>query len=88
METLKFNIDEVTLGDIEDFEEMSGLDWDDLDFSGGNIPMKALKALIFIMKRQNDPNVTVADIRKITVREMTSLNTALANPQMGSAEDS
>lgn len=75
---LRFSVERITVGDMEDLEEITGLAFGDLlDMlgkaeSGGtmSIPIKVLKGLVFIVYRQDNPDFTVADARKVKVSEL------------------
>jgi hypothetical protein len=71
-ETLKFNPDDITIGDLEDFEEITGRSMDDVfAFDAGGKPTKVdvdsktMKALVFIIKRQSDPSFTLEQARDV-----------------------
>jgi hypothetical protein len=77
---LRFSVDSLTIGDLEDIEEMTGVAFDEimgLLISGKvgengklGIPLKILKALVFIVYRSSDPGFTVEDARKVRVSEL------------------
>lgn len=75
---LRFSVDHITVGDMEDLEEITGTPFGELlDLlgkaeSGGtmSIPIKVLKALVFIIYRQDNPDFTLDDARKVKVTEL------------------
>lgn len=77
---LRFSVDSLTVGDLEDIEEMSGMSFDDIMGhltsgkvgAGGKVgvPIKVLKALVFVVYRAADPAFTVEDARKVRVSEL------------------
>lgn len=75
---LRFSVQSITVGDMEDLEEIAGVPFGEvLDLlgkaqSGGtlSIPIKLLKALVLIIYRQKDPDFTIADARKVKVTEL------------------
>jgi hypothetical protein len=82
---LRFSVESITVGDMEDLEEITGKSFGELmDLlgnaeSGGtmSIPIKVLKALVFIIGRQTDPGYTLEQARKVKVTE---LELVLAEP--------
>lgn len=60
---LKIDVEEMTLAEMEFFEEQSGVPIQDL--AGGNVPVRALLALITIQERRRDPKYTMDDARKL-----------------------
>lgn len=80
----------LTIGDLEDFEDVTGVSLDKafrpvvqkdedgnkvLDERGRpvsavELSAKALKALIWILKRQDNPGFTLADARNVKVDEL------------------
>lgn len=75
---LRFSVERITVGDMEDLEEITGRPFSDLiellgkAESGGklSIPIKVLKALVFIIYRQENPDFTIEDARKVKVTEL------------------
>lgn len=82
---LRFSVDSITIGDMEDIEDITGKSFDDIltlitsrsDADTIGIPVKVLKALVFVMRRHDDENFTVADAAKVRVSELQVL---LAEP--------
>lgn len=60
---------ELELGDIEDFEELSGVPLASITRESG-LPIKAVRALIYVLKRHDDPEYTFEDARHIKFHEM------------------
>ena len=77
---LRFSVDSLTVGDLEDIEEITGMSFDDImdmltsDKVGENgkigLPLKVLKALVFVVYRAADPEFTMDDARKVRVSEL------------------
>ena len=69
---LTINIDDLTVGDIEDFEAACGLDFFSLVKAGGklDIPIRALAPLIWITERKSNPEFTLADARSVKMTEI------------------
>jgi len=69
---LTFDLNEVTLGDIVDIEEVCGLAWDDvLDMQ--NLPTKVLLAMVWVAKRRDNPDYTLDDARQTPVAEIQAM---------------
>ena len=77
---LRFSVDSLTVGDLEDIEEITGLSFDEImdmltsDKVGENgkigLPLKVLKALVFVIYRAGDSEFTIEDARKVKVSEL------------------
>lgn len=77
---LRFSVDSITLGDMEDIEEIAGQSFDEVmalltsGKAGQNgkigIPVKVLRALVLVIYRQGNPNFTVNDARQVKVSEL------------------
>ncbi len=98
--TLSFDPDELTIQDMEDFEEASGVPFEDamtervvidpvtkrpvLDARGRpekavQMPVKVLKALVWIIRRSEDPSFTLEAAGKMKIRELALLTPAEAD---------
>ena len=75
---LSFKLDELTIGDIEDIEEITGIEYDGIDWSKPS--MKLMKAMVYISERRSNPAFTLDDARAVKVVEIT---TAAPNPTDG-----
>ncbi|MER7445047.1 hypothetical protein [Micromonospora avicenniae] len=91
---LVFNPDDLTLGDLEDFEDYVGKSFDDVvkpvpvigpdgkrefddkgrPVSEVKVPTKAITCLVWIMKRQDDPDFTIAKARRVKVSTLVITN--------------
>lgn len=72
-ETLNVNVDDLTLGEVDDFEEASGLSIVDVSklLKGKKpLPAKALIALVWITKRRADESYTLEQARSVKVSEL------------------
>lgn len=73
---LRFSVDSITVGDMEDIEEATGKPFGEiinqLTSTNGSlsVPVKTLKALVWIIYRQEHPDFTLDDARKIKVSEL------------------
>lgn len=67
---MELNIDpnDLMLGEVEFFEEQSGLSLQDLQ--NGVINTKAIIALITVLEQRKDPAFTVEDARKVKLGEI------------------
>lgn len=61
---LEFNLDDMTLGEIETVEELADCCIDDL-FAGGKPRGKALRALVFVAQRRTNPNYDYAETANV-----------------------
>jgi len=75
---MKLNLDPalLTMGDMADFEDAAGVPLLDtftkIDQSGsiGDLPMRAMIALVWVCARQDDPAFTLDDARKIKIGDL------------------
>jgi hypothetical protein len=76
---LRFSVDSITVGDMEDIEEIAGKSFAEIvellkapTTEGGmiNVPIKVLKAVVFVIYRQGNPDFTLDDARKVKVTEL------------------
>lgn len=81
---LKIDVEEMTLAEMEFFEEQSGVSIQDL--ASGNVPVRALLALITIQERRRDPKYTMDDARKLKFRDVDL--TDAVDPTEGAADGS
>lgn len=65
---LTLNFDELTVGDIEDFEAACGVDITAI--GPGNMPTKALAPLIWITERRRNPAFTLEDARAVKFSDL------------------
>lgn len=75
-EPLKFRPEDFTVGDLEDFEEITGQPLAELiatfEKAKGTVlpPAKVLKALVFLVKRSANPDFKIEDARNVKVGEI------------------
>ena len=77
---LRFSVDSLTVGDLEDIEEITGMAFDEIMAmltsgqvgEGGKIglPLKVIKALVLVIYRASNPAFTIEDARKVKVSEL------------------
>lgn len=65
-EKLNFDVEQLTLDDIEELEEHIGTAFDSI-FDAGRPRAKALKYIAFILKRRDNPDFTLEDAGKLTI---------------------
>jgi hypothetical protein len=71
-EVLRFDLNAFNIGDLEDFEEVVGRSLFEVFPPGKEaaevaVPTKAIKALVWIVKRQADPDFTLDDARSVKI---------------------
>lgn len=66
-ENLVVNLDDLTLGEVEDVEDLTGLSLAAISqhLSSGSPPMKVLRALIFVTLRRDHPDLAFEETRDI-----------------------
>jgi hypothetical protein len=65
-------LDNLTLGDIEDFETASGVSVTTLT-DGGTLPVKAVVALVWVVRRQTEPAFTLDDARRLRMADLEAM---------------
>lgn len=78
---LSLNKDTLTLGDLDDFEQVSGQSLDRVleAFQGagesalGGLPMKSILALLWVCGRQDDPSLTYEKVRATPISELSDI---------------
>lgn len=71
---LRIKPDELTIGDLADFEKIAGVTFTtatrtDKD-GNSDLSAVALLALVYIVKRKDDPNFTLDDARDVKLTEL------------------
>lgn len=70
-DVLKIDPDDLTIGDLEDFEDITGQSFDQAFQANGNgtahVSAKAIKAMVFLVKRRDDPSFTLDDARNVKI---------------------
>lgn len=76
---LRLSVDDITVGDMEDIEDISGQTFAEIvdalqkPTTGAgvvNVPIKVLKAIVYIAYRRDNPDFTLDDARNIKVSEL------------------
>lgn len=70
-EKLRFDPEDMTVGDLEDFEEVTGRPLSEV-FKGGEAAFdaKVIKAMVWIAFRRDDPEFSLDDARNVKVSEI------------------
>jgi len=66
------DIDTLTLGDIEDIENYAGLSFSDIGEDKPGVS-KLRTALVWVLKRKENPEFTIEEARKITPDELSKI---------------
>ncbi len=72
---IEFDPDDLTLGEIEDMEEAAGVSFQKLlkMFSEEDLSTRAMRAVMWIMLRRDDPDYTFEDAKDLTVSDIDNL---------------
>jgi hypothetical protein len=65
-EVLRVSVEDMTLGELEEFEDIAGVPVSAL--SNGTPPAKAVTALVFISQKRENPAYTMDDARKEKIK--------------------
>lgn len=68
-EVIKFDADDLTLGEVCDIEDVAGEDAVGR-FAQGDVSPKALAALVWIIRRRSEPEFTFADAKALRVADI------------------
>lgn len=66
------DIDNITLGDIEDIEDYAGLPLSDIGEDKPGVA-KLRTALVWVLKRKENPSFTIEDARKLPSSEVAAI---------------
>lgn len=75
-----FDFESLTLDEVEQIELITGSSIDQI-LDAGHAKGKALKAIIFIMKKREDPNFTIEQAGKIPLTEANKLFVGESDPK-------
>lgn len=67
-QSFTLDVEDMTLGELEDLEECADVTIGDLQ--AGNLPMKAIRVLVWIVARRDDPAATVDDFRDVRLSQI------------------
>ncbi|HMM41887.1 MAG TPA: hypothetical protein PKA95_08295 [Thermomicrobiales bacterium] len=79
-----FDINDLDLGELKDFAEATGIDPMQLQ-DGWQPTLKAVRVFVWLIKRREDPTLTLEDARRVKVSELASLVPTAAGAGGGSA---
>lgn len=79
MADLAFDFDDLTIDEVEQIEEITGVSIDALQ-EKGMAKGKTLKAIVFVVKRRADPEFTIEQAGKLPVRDIEALLGSTAPP--------
>lgn len=65
---ITIDLDDLTLGEMDDFEKASGIGVQDLQ--DGSMPTQAVIALVWLSQRRANPKYTIEDARKVRMSEL------------------
>jgi hypothetical protein len=80
MTTNSFDFESLTLNEVEQIELITGSSIDQL-MDAGQAKGKAMKAIIFVMKKRTDPNFTLEQAGNISMTEANSLFAGESDPK-------
>lgn len=69
MDEVRVDISDLTLGEVEEFEEITGLALSNFG-EGKPFPAKALVALVYLTKRRTDTAFTLDDARQVHISDL------------------
>jgi len=82
-EVLEFDVNSLTLGEVEEMEEILGREVMK-ELGQGDPSVKTLVVLVYIIKRRNNPEYTMADARQVKVAMIQA--ESKADPKDGAAD--
>ena len=86
MEKIVIDAAELTLGDLEDFEKVSGATYGELVKlkTGENPPLNVLIGLLYVFGRKQNPDFTLDDVRKMNLGKLEiEVKDSATNPTTG-----
>lgn len=82
-EILEFDVNSLTLGEVEEMEEILGREVMK-ELGQGDPSVKTLVVLVYVMKRRDNPEYTMADARQVKVAMIKG--ESKADPKDGAAD--
>jgi hypothetical protein len=79
-QTQNFDFESLTLNEVEQIELITGTSIDQI-LDAGQAKGKAMKAIIFIMKKRIDPNFTLEQAGNLSMTEANALFASEADPK-------
>jgi hypothetical protein len=80
MTSQNFDFESLTLNEVEQIELITGNSIDQL-LDAGNAKGKAMKAIIFIMKKRIDPEFTLEQAGEISMTEANGMFASVSDPK-------
>lgn len=80
MTTQAFDFESLTLNEVETIELITGSSIDQL-MDAGQAKGKAMKAIIFIMKKRTDPNFTLEQAGALSMSEANAMFASESDPK-------
>lgn len=80
MTSQNFDFESLTLNEVEQIELITGKSIDQL-LDAGNAKGKAMKAIIFIMKKRIDPDFTLEQAGEISMTEANRMFAGISDPK-------
>jgi hypothetical protein len=74
---LHFDPMDTALEDLDVFEELTGVSFDRFDWKGAGKGVTEMKAIYWLVMRQNEPEFTAAQLGKVKLRELTEVMEAV-----------
>lgn len=65
---IKIDINDMTLAELEKLEELTETAWRNIDWE--SMPLKAMRALVYIFGLRTDPNFTMEDAGNVRVLQV------------------
>jgi hypothetical protein len=74
---LHFDPLDTAMEDLDVFEQLTGVSFDQFDWKAAGKGTREMKAIYWLVMRQNDPGFTAAQLNKVTLRELRDVMTAV-----------
>ena len=71
-ETVEIDLDDLTIEEVEIFEEITGIPIDELG-GAGKPKGKMLRALAYLSKRRTDPSITLEEVGRLRLKVSTGV---------------
>jgi hypothetical protein len=78
-QTITFDPNAYTIGEMEEFEDLTGHSIAKL-YTTGEMPLRALRALLYINRRRTDPAVTFDGLKDVKLSELSDMLEGLRPP--------
>lgn len=69
---LRIDIESMTLGEIEELEEIAGVSFTNLagQLASGDVPMRFVTAIAYLVRRRQEPGYTLDDARRLQLTDL------------------